>query len=107
MTISIMDPVLLAGLLAVGSVVPGSTKRKYTKATCYNGTAAPVTLMLCLVPAAGVANTLTQYVNYSLAPGETYLCPEIVGAALQAGGQMWASGVGLSLSAVASDTINS
>lgn len=108
MTIEIMNPVALGGAAAaVGTTVGASTKRKYTKMTAYNGTGAVATLKVYLVPAVGTASALTGYIDYDMAIRETYNCPECIGAALAAGGQLWGSGAGVSLSAVANDTINS
>lgn len=110
MTIEIMDPVTL-GLSGaagpVGTTVGSSTKRKYTKVTAFNGTGGPATLRIFLVPDGFPVTVLTQYVDYDMAVKETYNCPECIGAALLAGGKMYASGAGISLSSVSSDLLNS
>lgn len=106
MTMDIMEPILgTAAAVAVGTVVGASTKRKYTKCIAYNGTAGVVVIEIYLIPPLGAVGVLTKYLKYPLAVDETYLCPEIIGASLNAGGQMYIKGLGVSFSAVANDTV--
>lgn len=105
MSIIIIDPSLgLAGANSIGPTVPANTKRKFTKCTAYNGTAAMVPIKIFLVPSGKVADASTCYVDYDLQPRETYTCPEIVGAALGTGGTLQVLGTGVAFSAVSSDT---
>lgn len=55
------------------------------KFTGYNHTAGAVTLAVNIVPSAGAAATANIVVLKSLAAGETYNFPEIVGQVLNAG----------------------
>lgn len=103
-SITIFDPV--AGTNApvlLGNTVASGIKRKFTKGTVYNSTAAVVPIKMYLVPKAQAASTTNCYVDYDLQPRETYNCPEIIGAALGEGGQLMVTGVGASFSAVATD----
>lgn len=105
MTITVIDPVTGTGVAAViGTAVPTSTVRKFTKCTAYNGTGATVTINIYLVPTGKAADSSTCYVDYDLQPRETYTCPEIVGSALKVGGNIEVLGPGVTFSAVASDT---
>lgn len=104
MTITIIEPIMGTAVAAIaGQVVPVATKRKFTHCTAYNTTLAVVHIKIYLVPADQVVNVVNCYVDYDLQPRETYTCPEIIGAALGAGGTLQVLGVGVSFSAVASD----
>lgn len=107
MTLAIIEPVLGTGVPAlIGAAVPAATKRKFTKCTAYNGTGAPVSIKVFLIPSGLAADAAHCYVDYDLAVRETYNCPEVIGAALNAGGSMQVQGLGVSFSAVATDMIN-
>jgi hypothetical protein len=56
------------------------------KFTAYNGTAGAVSLTVNLVPSAGAAAATNVQVVKSIAAGETYTFPEIVGHVLESGG---------------------
>jgi hypothetical protein len=56
------------------------------KFTAYNGTAGAVSLTVNLVPSGGAAAATNVQVLKSIAAGETYTFPEIVGHVLEAGG---------------------
>jgi len=55
------------------------------KFTAYNGTGGAVTLTVNLVPSAGSAGASNVKVSKSIAAGETYTFPELVGNILNAG----------------------
>lgn len=108
MSLVIIEPVLgTAAATVIGATVPANTKRKFTKGLAYNGTVAAVPIKLYLVPEGLTADATHCYVDYLLAPSESYNCPEIVGAALNTGGTIQVLGLGVSFSAVASDIPNS
>lgn len=107
MSITIIDPVVAAaGTPTLGTAVPVGTKRKITKMSAYNGTGAVVTIKVFLTPSGVAASNANCYVDYDLSPRETYMCPEVVGAALNAGGNIQIQGADVTFSAVASDTVN-
>lgn len=56
------------------------------KFTAYNGTAAAATLTVSLVASGGSASADEIIMSRSIAVGETYTCPEVVGQVLNAGG---------------------
>lgn len=56
------------------------------KFTATNNTAANVTFSVNLVAAAGSAATSNKVLSRTIAPGESYTCPELVGQVLEAGG---------------------
>lgn len=108
MTIYIKDvTAIAAGAASIqGVAVAAGYKRKITKMIAHNGTGAPVLLQVYNVPSGGTATVaLTRIINYSLAIGETYLCPEAIGAGLNTGGSIYADGSGLAFSFVANDTL--
>lgn len=108
MSLVIIEPVLGTAVAAtIGTAAPASIKRKFTKGLAYNGTVADVPIKVYLVPEGLTADATHCYVDYLLAPSESYNCPEIVGAALNAGGTLQVLGLGVSFSAVASDISNS
>jgi len=59
------------------------------------------------VPLGLAADVTHRYLRYPLDVDESYTCPELVGAALKAGGQAYVLGLDVSFSSVASDTYNS
>ena len=65
---------------------PASTRTIIDKCTGYNGTGGAVTLAIKIVPNAGAAGASNQVVSKSLAAGETYTFPEVVGHVLETGG---------------------
>jgi hypothetical protein len=57
------------------------------KFTATNHTAGNVTIAVSLVPSGGAAAAAnTVLAARAIAPGETYLCPELIGQILEAGG---------------------
>ncbi len=62
-------------------------KTRIDKFTATNTTAANATLSVNLVPAGGTAGADNRVLSVrSIAPGETYSCPELVGQVLESGG---------------------
>lgn len=56
------------------------------KFTAYNGTAGAVSLTVNLVASGGAASAANVCASRSIAPGETYTFPEIVGQVVNSGG---------------------
>jgi hypothetical protein len=56
------------------------------KFTGFNATGAAVTLAINIAPNAGTAGASNVVVLKSIAAGETYMFPEVVGQAIEAGG---------------------
>lgn len=56
------------------------------KFTVYNSTAGNVTFAANLVASGGAAGTANLVLSRPIAPGETYLCPELVGQILEPSG---------------------
>lgn len=62
-------------------------KARIDKFTATNTSAAVVTLSVNLVPSGGTAGASNRVVSQrSIAPGESYTCPELVGQVLEPGG---------------------
>jgi flavoprotein len=94
--------------LVPGSVLGTSTATYYTatnvtatirNATVTNTTAGAVTVAVYIVPSGGSAGVSNEKIAVkSVAAGETYLCPELIGANVMNGGTIQAvSGSGASL----------
>ena len=99
MSTFVYDAVVLTATADVqGAVVPASTVRKITKMTAYNSTGGAVTLEVYVVPATLSADTTHRIMSVSIAAGKTYLCPEIIGMGIKAGGTIYAKGLALSFS---------
>jgi hypothetical protein len=62
------------------------TRAIIDKCTGYNGTAGAVTLTIKIVPSGGAAAATNIIVLKSLAAGETYTFPEVVGHVIEPGG---------------------
>lgn len=107
MTISvyIFDPVQITGTAATyGVIVPTLTKRVIKSASVTNTTGAPVALTVYLVPFGGTAGAANTFISTrTVAAGETYNCPELVGKGLNAGGFLQALGLNLTLAYAATD----
>lgn len=101
--------VLTAAPAVMGTAVDANTKRVITAAAIVNTTAAPIQVAVALVPA-GAANPIdASHIMISgrtIASGESYPCPELVGHGLNAGGSVQAWGNGLTFKYAAKDIIN-
>jgi hypothetical protein len=56
------------------------------KFTAYNGTASAATLTVSIIASGGAASADEVIMSRSIAAGETYTCPELVGQVINAGG---------------------
>lgn len=99
------DGATLAAAAAVqGIAVPALTKRIIRAATICNGTAGPIAASVYLVPAAGNPDATNIMISArTIAPGESYLCPELIGQGLNPGGSVQALGAGLTFKYSAND----
>jgi hypothetical protein len=91
------DGSTLAAAAAVqGAAVPALTKRIIRAATLCNSTAGPVAASVYLVPGGGNPDVTNVMISArTLAAGESYPCPELVGQGLNALGSVQALGAGL------------
>lgn len=110
MTISsyIHDGAVLTAAAAVqGAAVGALTRRVITSAALVNTTGAAVQATVYLVPSAGAAGAANTLISArTIAPGETYFCPELVNQGINAGGSVQALGLGLTFKYAAKDIIN-
>lgn len=98
---------LTAAAAIVGAAVGASTKRVITAAALINTTAAPIDATVYLVPAAGAVGAATCVISArTIAPKETYFCPELVNQGLNAGGSVQALGNGLTMRYAGRDITN-
>jgi hypothetical protein len=104
-SVYISDPVqLTASAATYGIVVPALTKRVIRSASVTNTTGAPVALTVYLVPLGGTAAAANTIISArTIAVGETYNCPELVGKGINAGGFLQALGLNLTLAYTATD----
>jgi hypothetical protein len=101
----IHDGSTLAGAAAVqGIAVPALTKRVIRAATLCNSSAAAVAASVYLVPSGGNPDATNIMISArTIAPGESYPCPELVNQGLNAGGSVQALGAGLTFKYSATD----
>lgn len=92
-----------------GTATPANTKRKITGAAVCNSTASAKTFTAYVIPSGGTAGATNIYISArTIAPGETYTCPELVGRGMNAGGfiQVLADVTGMSFKYEAIDITN-
>lgn len=92
-----------------GTVVPANTRRQITAAIVCNSTAVAKTFTAHVIPSGGTAGATNMYISArTIAPGESYTCPELVGRGLNAGGfvQVLADVTGLTFKFEALDITN-
>lgn len=101
----IFDGAVLTGAAATyGTAAPSLTARVIRSANLVNTTGAPVAATVYMVPATGApvaANTMIS--ARTIAVGESYPCPELIGQGLNPGGTMQALGNGLTFKYTATD----
>lgn len=98
--------VLAAAAAVVGDPVGSLTQRVLTAAALINTTAAAVAASVYLVPSGGNAGAANCLISArTIAPGETYFCPELINQGLRAGGTVQASGAGLTMRFAGRDII--
>lgn len=99
------DGSALAAAAAVqGIAVPALTKRIIRAATLCNSTAAAIAASVYLVPAGGNPDASNILISArTIAPGESYFCPELVNQGLNPGGSVQALGAGLTFKYTAND----
>lgn len=76
---------------------PTGTQTAIHQATAWNPTAGVVTVKLYIVPAAGSAADATTVWAQNVPAGASVQIPQIIGHKLQAGQQLYASGLGVTL----------
>ena len=79
-----------AALVTQGDVVPAKTKRKITAAIVCNDTAVAKSFTAQMVGSTAAA-AVTLINNLTINPGESYLCPELVGRGMNEGGYLQVS----------------
>lgn len=98
-----------AAVTTQGTPVPANTRRKITAAIVCNPTAVAKTFTAYVVPSGGAAGATNTYISArTIAPGESYTCPELVGRGMNAGGfvQTLADVTGLTFKFEAFDITN-
>jgi len=95
--------VLTAPATQQGTTVPALTKRVIKSASLVNTTGAPVAATVNLVTAGSAV--VTHISGRSIAAGESYPCPELIGKGLNPGGLVQALGLGLTFMYTATDFV--
>lgn len=82
----LVDPLQISAATTTQYTTPTGTRTIIDKCTATNTTAGAQTITVYLVKAAGVAGAANTVLSAkSVAPGETYTCPEVVGHVLNTG----------------------
>jgi hypothetical protein len=68
-----------------GQYTANNCKTVIDKFTATNTTGANVTFAVNLVASGGAASAANLVLTRTIAPGQTYMCPELVGQSLEAG----------------------
>lgn len=96
----------LTGSAATYYTAPTLTKTIIKSAQLTNTTAGAVACTVYLVPSAGTAGATNTVISArSIAAGETYNCPELVNAVLEAGGTIQALGLNVTLTASGAEIV--
>lgn len=92
---NIVPGVLLAGVAASLHTAPALTRERIINATATNDTTGAIALTVWIGAAAGSAQKKIS--ARTIAPGETYCCPELINRTLEPGDSITALGVGLAI----------
>lgn len=99
--------VLTAAAAVQGAAVGTLTKRVIAAAALVNTTGAAVAASVYLVPGGGAPAAANCLISArTIAPGETYFCPELINQGLNAGGTVQALGAGLTFRYAGRDITN-
>lgn len=95
---NIIPGVALTAVAASYYTAPALTRARVTNATVTNTTGGAVAFTAYIVAAAGAASAANTKISArTIAPGETYTCPELVNRILEPGDSIQAFGLALSL----------
>jgi hypothetical protein len=98
-----------AAAVTQGTATPANTRRRITAAVVCNSTAVAKTFTAHVIPSGGTAAATNMYISArTIAPGESYTCPELVGRGMNAGGfvQVLADVTGMTFKFEALDIVN-
>ena len=106
-TVYVFSGAQLTGAAATyGTVVPALTKRVIKSASLTNTTAGAVACSVYLVPSGGTAGASNTLISArSIAVGETYNCPELIGKGLDAAGFVQALGLNVTFAYTATEIV--
>lgn len=98
------DGAVLGGVLVQqGNSVPVGAQRRIISAAITNTTAGGIAATVNLAPSGGAGTSNTLISARTIAPGETYPCPELINQGISSGGGIFALGTGLSFKYAAVD----
>lgn len=95
--------VLGSGLTQQGTAVPAGAQRRIISASLVNTTGGGIPATVNLAPSGGAGTSNILISARTIAPGETYPCPELINQSMNAGGGVFALGNGLSFKYAAVD----
>lgn len=96
---------VLTGTAAAVYAAPNGTATAIHQASAWNPTGGVVTLKLYIVPAAGAAADATTVWSTNVPAGASVQIPQIIGHKLQAGMQLYASGLGVTLTVSGAENV--
>lgn len=88
--VQLVPPMQLASSDSSTYLVPTQTTAKVGRAVFCNTSASAVTITAGITTGGSLAASTTLISAYALAPGQTYVSPELAGAVLPAGSQIHA-----------------
>ena len=98
-----------AAAVTQGTAVPVNTRRRITAAIICNSTDIAKTFTAHVIPSGGTALATNMYISArTIAAGESYTCPELVGRGMNTGGfvQVLADATGMTFKYEALDITN-
>jgi hypothetical protein len=96
---------VLTGTAAAVYTAPAGTATAIHQMSAWNPTAGVVTVKLYLVPVAGSAADTTTVWSANVPSGASVQIPQMIGHKLQAGMQLFASGLGVTLTASGAENV--
>lgn len=96
---------VLTGTAAAVYTAPGGTATAIHQASAWNPGASVVTLKLYIVPAAGSAADATTVWSANVPAGTSVQIPQIIGHKLQTGQQLYAVGLGVTLTVSGAENV--
>jgi hypothetical protein len=96
---------VLSASAAAVYTAPNGTATAIHQASVWNPTAGVVTLKLYIVPAAGAAADATTVWSTNVPAGASVQVPQVIGHKLQAGQQLYASGLGVTLTVSGAENV--
>lgn len=96
----------LTGVVAGYYTTPANTKAAIKSAALTNTTGGAAVCTVYLVPSGGTPGASNTFISArSVAPNETYTCPELINQVLEAGGTIQAFGLDVTLAVSGAEVV--